>query len=263
MQSRQVRLFGVIGGIILIFFLVIFFGNDIKQLIYPSNIDNLSKVEESTNNKIKKALENESNSDNNLANNISKIKNPIAKKLDDEKESMIVSEVVKEEKIIQNTLLESPEVNKTILLQNVTRPITDEQVVVEKEVKTVGKIIPEVKKEDIFLLVKKEIKSYLKENPLYRQSVQYLSEDDKKTLEQIVLQLKKLQIPYLLKVEGHTEAKQLHNVSVVMGENVKRYLVSKLSAVQMEVNGYGNEYPILDDPTAIENRRIELIIRRK
>jgi outer membrane protein OmpA-like peptidoglycan-associated protein len=247
MQSRQIQVFGLIGSVVLILFIVIFLGKDFHQLYLKYGGENLIP----------------SFHDEQVVMEANVVKN-LTERLNRESSQILENRQQKEAAVSDESVSEShPEsvVSKVDSEQNTAVVNT---VVQNGSLTTVEKVSSSEKKlspQEEIKVLNKEIRTLLAQVPFFKFSMA-LTPKNKKVLDQIALKLSSLGFAYSITVEGHTEAGVSARSSETMAMRVAGYLTEKIPGITVETVGYGNRYPIIDDPRNIENRRVEIIVRR-
>ncbi len=231
MQSRQILGFGFIGATVLILFTVIFFGRDFYALYqtytsmhsaYTPSDDETIVMETEAVKALQRRVEDESEA---ILNAIEE-KNATATVVSD------VKEVQNESKAIGNSMQrEVAEVSAD------TKPNTD---------------IAEINR---------QIRRLLSASAFFQHSMA-LTSQNLETLDQITRIIVNLPKTWEIMVEGHTEKGLSISVSADMAGRVATRLRKNLADRKIESIGYGDRYPISDDPYARINRRVEIIVRR-
>lgn len=248
MQSRQIQVFGVIGSAVLILFIVIFLGRDFHSLFHKySESLPFSPLNEAPQ-EVKKTSG-----------------------------VVVESEVVSEKAVVETENRNNENIGKKSLsvMQSVKEAGAEENlpakvtgIIESKQKKKVSEVATDAKKPVVsnasssLSMINKEIRTMLRAAPFFQHSMA-LTSKNKKVLDQVSKKIAVLSSPFILRIEGHTEAGIATNVSEVMAERVGAYLRRKLPGVQIRMVGYANEYPIIDDPKNKENRRIEILIKEE
>ncbi len=111
-----------------------------------------------------------------------------------------------------------------------------------------------------------EINSLINKKPLYfKFGSNILTDNSKKTLDDIVRILKSKKIKYDIKVQGHTDAQgnEIYNkkLSQKRADSVRKYLVSHLNNIGKIVSeGFGSAKPKYKNKKDRRNRRVEILI---
>ena len=289
MQSRQIQIFGLIGTMILILFIVIFLGKDFHQLYlnYTQNntLPTLSddqivmdahvvrELEEKLNEESETVLagySTQSSEATAMAEEKSKDSGPSVKAEvtteatvtaasihSDEnvpdKFSKAASETESSTEAKLKTATEQEKVEKAVVSKPATASVSVTQVEAEK--KEPGILPVET------AAINKTIHQILEKGAFFHHGL-VLSGENRALLDQVAKKVQPLGSGYMLEVEGHTKQGVAKGVSGKMAMKAAEYLRMKLPGVIVTTVGYGDEYPISDDLKDDSNTRIEVIVRR-
>ncbi len=232
MQSRQIQVFGLIGSAVLVLFIVIFLGKDFHRL-YLKHAGEISH---------------EVVAEGNTPAETEVIKVPVVAEAVSQQQPKTVAETsvpaVKQEEEVA-----SPPVQEERTKVNGTG-----QAKVESDLPPVRAETPET--------INKEIARLLREAHFFRYSMA-LTQKNKALLDKVADRLSEISFPYMIEIEGHTERGLSKRASEQMARGVEAYLQNRLPGVTIKIVGYGDAYPIIDDPESLENRRVEIIVRRR
>jgi outer membrane protein OmpA-like peptidoglycan-associated protein len=248
MQSRQIQVFGLIGSVVLILFIVIFLGKDFHQLYLKYGGENLIP----------------SFHDEQVVMEADVVKN-LTERLNRESSQVLENIQEKEnaspEKSVSKRVVESSIVSKADTIEKAVKLPAAIQNGSVAAVQDISASENKLSAEEEIKILNKEISMLLQQVPFFKFSMA-LTPKNKKVLDQIALKLSSSGFAYSITVEGHTEAGVSARSSETMALRVARYLKEKIPGITVETVGYGNMYPIIDDPYNTENRRVEIIVRR-
>ncbi len=235
MTSKEIRFFGLMISLLLVLFIVLFFGKKFYNIIY--NKTNISQT---------------ITTDSNM---------PLYK------ESALKDEIKQNDTLsdLEDKAIESKPIVKAVdkkvnsLTKDISRVEDKENSLEQKNqiAKNVAKNEP-LHKSDINTL----IKNLLEKGNFFRQS-DLLQKDDKIILDKVVKLVSDLGYPYTIEVEGYTQEGVSSDVSVEMAFKVGNYLKKSLHDIEIQTKGYASQYPISGDIYSSINRRINILVRRK
>jgi len=257
MQSRQIQLFGFLGSAVLILFIVIFLGRDFHR-VFLKYSGSLPFAAESDVQVIEKR-----------SITATSVKHTAKKALvsvkDDSKRSIPVEHSGKDTaakthipvKVTEQVVKSQEEQKSDAVKVSVVKQKKKDPVVTKAKAHDVLSSAPF----DLFS-INKEIHAMLGTVPFFHNGIA-LTSKNKAVLDRVAEKLQTLPFPYVIEVEGHTEAGIAAGVSETMALRVEAYLHQKIPALMIRTIGYADAYPIIDDPESKENRRVEIIIRRR
>ncbi len=275
MQSRQIQIFGLLATSLLILFIVIFLGKDFYRLYQsytqsselPALDDDQIVMQSYAVENLKQMLDMEQGTKAEKAvEKVSKTDTSLSQSQREEAAAGDVAHVAKTDAV-------SPQRAAAVSQSApVKRPVAEAQQIdtTERETATVAanrpadtqKSAPVVIAEPETLAKRnRRIHRMLQNAHLFANGTK-LAASDRKVLESVVADLGSLEAPYRLEIEGHTRAGVPERVSLQMARATADYLRERLPGVRIGTVGYGNRYPISDDPYDKENRRVEIIVRR-
>ncbi|RUM68987.1 MAG: hypothetical protein DSZ05_00160 [Sulfurospirillum sp.] len=265
MQSRQIQVFGVIGSSVLVLFIVIFLGADIQRLLQNFTQGTISLTPISDDQVVMEASAVKDLTDRINSESRELLQSMQAHKVQTEyKEYKVQTE--QPEKKTPQTLTEqereSVPVDVTQQPSQITGMSDDVQAKALSDIEVQKRVVPDIEvNTETTESVNSEIRTLLRSVPFFRHS-EGLTPENERVLDAIAEKLTSIDYPYTLVVEGHTESGSVPDMSEKMAFDVASYLKRKLSAVVIDSVGYADAYPIIDDPANIENRRVEIIVRR-
>ena len=289
MQSRQIQIFGLIGTMILILFIVIFLGKDFHQLYlnYTQNstLPTLSDDQIVMDAHAVRELEEKLNEESEAVLAGYSLQSSESTAMTEEKGrdfAPSVKEEVHTEATVSAALVQSDENVPDKLSKeageteysadDISKPAAEEEkvekAVVSKPVSaSVSVTQTEAEKKEPGILpvetakINKTIHQILEKGTFFHHGL-VLSGENRALLDQVAKKVKALGSGYVLEVEGHTKQGVAKAVSGKMAIKAAAYLRKKLPGVTVTTVGYGNEYPVSDDLKDDSNTRIEVIVRR-
>ena len=231
MQSRQILGFGFIGATVLILFTVIFFGRDFYDLY--RNYANVHTTYAPSD-------------DETIVMEAEAVK-ALQRRVEDESEAIL--KAIGEKNATQSA------VSAANAAEN--ESATTENVAQQKATKTSA----DTKSRIDITEINRRIHKLLSASAFFQHSMA-LTPQNLETLDRISKLIADLPKEYDVEVEGHTEKGLSASVSADMAGRVATRLRKNLADRKIGSVGYGDRYPISDDPYARINRRVEIIVRR-
>ncbi len=257
-ESRQIQLFGLLGSLILVLFIVIFLGRDFYQL-YLQNFQNPQIPGLSDEQIVMEA----------------QAVDQLQEQLDEEGAALLEAYTKRQEGAVA---VEKPENNSLqttvasdVLLHRQKDNAAHESAAASKEIteEEREKKAEPVHNAEVVLTQAEDIRGLNRRIHRQLQKVmpgsgdQLLSEEFRQTLQEVVSVLRDLPFACSIEVEGHTPEGVSKRKSQQMAQQVADYLKGLLADVPVRSVGYGSTYPISDDLRDPANRRVEIIVRRR
>ncbi len=275
MQSRQIQIFGLLATSMLILFIVIFLGKDFYRLYQsytqssslPALDDDQIVMESYAVENLKQMLDMEQGTKaKQAARKVSQTDASLSQSRREEAAAGDVAHIAKTEAVSPQRAAavgqSAPVKYPAAEAQQIDTTESEAATTAANRSADTKKSTPVVMAEPETLAKRnRRIHRMLQNAHLFANGTK-LTISDRQVLERIVADLGSLETPYRLEIEGHTRAGVPQRVSLQMAQATAAYLREKLPGVAIGTVGYGNRYPISDDPYDSENRRVEIIVRR-